>query len=129
MWKPPALGSLRLQHLERLPDRGASLELMKFHRCSDLHYVDDVDASVELTICGDGAEALTLRLCGVTSLKLPETSPHFWLAELEIVDIRERGLEGIRFVMQSENGDGLLAYCYDIECLRYTPSVAKLTIV
>lgn len=123
----PNLGQLRLRNLERLPDNGNRIDLMDYTRCSELRYTDDDSSdypNLVVRLRSDEADELSLLLIAVRSLRL-EVAPHLWLSELEIIDVRERRLEGIAFLVQSQNGDGLTCYCEDIECLSFEAGGAK----
>jgi hypothetical protein len=121
----PKLGQLRLRNLERLPSNGSLIDLLDYTRCSELRYTDDDpsdDPNILHRLRSNEAE-LSLLLRAVKSVRF-EVAPHLWLSELEIIDIRERALEGIKFLVQSQNGDGLTCYCEDIECLSFEEGAA-----
>ena len=122
MGKHNRLGDLAIEQLGRLPLHGKIIDTFDFDRCSELRYIDEMEAangkaSVALTLTSNDEAELKLLLKEVHSIRIPDVDPHLWLLELEIVDIRNRGLEGIRFHVTSSNG--FSCYCESVECIGY----------
>ena len=120
-WKPPKLNELPIEHLDRLPQGGRDIDLMEFTRCAEFRYLDSNQDGFPNVVLGISSRVseIGLLLGGVRAIRIPEVTGRLWFSEIEIVDIKDRMMEGIRFVVQSKNGDGLQCYCAAIECIQF----------
>ena len=113
---------LRDVGVEGVAQEAEELDLLDFTRCIEYRYTSDrssMEASVLIRLVTETDAELALLLEGVRSVRVPEASPNLWFSELEIVDVRDRGMEGIRFLVQSEHGGGFVAYCQNIQFVSY----------
>jgi hypothetical protein len=97
---------LKILEPGRLEYGNKTYDTFEFDRCLDFYYEVQIDGTVacELTIAREDGSVLQLGLEGVTHIRLPELAPLFWISELQVVDARNYQLEGVRYVVASENG-------------------------
>lgn len=128
MSKSRRLGDLRLEHLERLPLNGKLIDTYDFARCLQYNYIDERtlndSTSFALKLCNEEGAELELMLKGIRSIHVPDGGPHLWMPEFEVLDVRDRGMEGIRFIVQSEMGEGLRCHCMSVECISFRPGTS-----
>jgi len=119
-----AIGRLKIDHLDRLPEPARALPIAAFDRVIEFHYrdADDGQAMRLVLVCGVAPYAgwlLTLELRDIQSVLFPPLGPHLWLPQLEITEVRCSNLEGHRFLVSAEEGSGFECYCGSVECLSF----------
>lgn len=67
------------------------------------------------------AYSLTIRFDGIRELVLPEMQPFLQFAELEIEDVRDRMLEGVRFEVVSHYDRSFRCLCRGIVIVDFQP--------
>jgi hypothetical protein len=78
-----------------------------------------VEGAPELSVrfAGEGAaenrDGLEMHCTGVRQLKIPPLSPHFWVSELEIEDLFQAQLEGVRYRVRDFGGE-FEVLCWDL---------------
>jgi len=76
---------------------------------------------------GDGEYVVTLRFAAVHRVRLPELAPTFYFAELEIEDIRDHQMEGIRYRARDHCMSEFEVLCGGVEIVACTrPSSPEL---
>jgi hypothetical protein len=99
--------------------RGARRVLLEFPNSSGI----DAGSSITITLHGDvdGKRfELKLRSEGVRELVLPEMTPLFNIAELEILDLRDRQLEGIGFELSAQFDKSFRCRCNELVVLGFS---------
>ena len=113
--------SLPIDNVERLPPSLAKASTWDLNRCTRFLFEDDGSArTATMEMTGDQGVALTLRLVGIHSLRLPEIAMGFWLPELEIQDVVDRQWEGVRRLIHSPATEDAAFACY-CERIEYVP--------
>lgn len=107
------LGSLPIRG--SIPPAIAALDTWAFSRVTELHYESGETTTVTLRLVTDDGAWVRLRLTGVTKLEVPAMSPNCWINELEISHIKDRGMEGIAFLIESNASDVRELECYCAE--------------
>ena len=79
------------------------------------------DLSVEAVYQAEREYLVTLVFAGVKSTRLPELSPSFFFGELEIEDLRDAQLEGIRYRARDFSENGFDVHCQELRLERITP--------
>ena len=104
--------------LERIP----GFDLYKLNDIRRLALWGDPDRGVmlEMDVVHGDVDVCTLQLSGVRDLHLPEARLRMpWLSELEIEDIRDRGLEGITYELRDVGASGELScVCGEVRFIR-----------
>ncbi len=115
------MGLHRLTDLEHMFSADAfrlvdhSLDLYSFSRVRSVNvtWQDDSHGDLVLVLVG-GNQDLIVRCLGVRELVLPTIGQLLFLPELEIEDVSDRGLEGIRFEFASHTERDFVCLCRDI---------------
>lgn len=102
-----------------------SLDTYELARCVELRFLDsgstsEPDSSIYLRLTSDHGVFVGFTLRGVRSIHVPDGGPHIWVPEFEILDLRGDQLHGIRFLVQSQMGEGVRIYCADVEVSDFT---------
>jgi len=92
------------------------LDLYRADRVRGLQVDVGTEVRVVLDLLYDGKHAYNLRLVfeGVRELVLPTIRPLLSLPELEIEDVRNSLLEGIRYQVVSQFDRGFRCACHDV---------------
>ncbi len=121
------ISDLPLVNRELLLSREPSANL---HQLSDvvsleLNFSPPRLPSLRLTVqyIGSRPYLLTLIFRGVSQLALPEIRPVMSLPELEVEDIRDRGLEDCRFEVVSHFERAFRFYCREMELISVSEGV------
>lgn len=128
--------SMRTQELQKLniPGREKALALFpdfsfyNLSRITDLHWTANAaEGNSQLTVTSEyevnsARRALvTLRFEGVALAILPTFRPDAYLGELEIEDVRESQLEGIRYIAKDFLDGDFEVHCRSIEITDCIP--------
>jgi hypothetical protein len=121
-----AIGRLKIEQLDRLPEDARALPTGAFDRASEFHYQETHEgAAMRLVlVCSAAPYAgwlLTLELRDIQSVLFPPLGPHLWLPQLEITEVRASNFEGHRFLVSAEEGSGFECYCGNVACLGFAP--------
>jgi hypothetical protein len=123
---PPSMRTPDLQKLD-LPGREKALALFptfnfyNLSRITGLHWTADPEGgNGQLTAIIEYEDTarkalVTLRFEGVARANLPDFRPNAFLSELEIEDVRESQLEGIRYIARDFFDGDFEIHCRTIE--------------
>lgn len=82
---------------------------------------EKITADLVMTITYDTSSTdkaeVTLRFAGATRVKFPELLPFLFLSEVEIEDVSDTQLEGVRYTVKNYGSTELEISCKDIEII------------
>jgi hypothetical protein len=122
---------MRTHYLAQLPIVGRDMALalepnFDFYRATrvlklELELDDAPSLRLEMEYVDARRYRLALLFDGVRELRLPSMSPLLFLPELEVEDMRDRGLESIRFEAVSCFDRAFLCSCYELSIVAFDP--------
>jgi len=127
------LKDLAIQGKEKAAEMLQGFDFYKLQRIIRVTWESQRDENNQLASCvleittayddGSAEKAeVTLRFVGVTRCRLPELVPFIFLSEIEVEDVANAQLEGVRYLIKNYGSTELEIECRNCELLTFRRS-------